>query len=139
MKYIRQKHRNGCGIASLAMLTNSSYREVLHKLYPCRLRGNPVPALMGAQGLGTALRRLGLKGSVIDPAKLRLAESIDPLLIWLSPRLDSNVAHLAVWDPSTRQVLDPYDGPKDQLQSYEQRSFAYVKVVTRKMHSKIKS
>lgn len=126
MRFIRQKHRYGCGIASLAMLTGLTYDQMLELVYPNRTPGSNLSAIQGAEHLGKIIQDvLGLKGKVIDPTKTSLSEIKVPTLVWLN---DKHAGHLVVWNPEVGQIWDPDHGPSENLSGYEQLAFCYIKL-----------
>ena len=77
-RFVKQKGHNDCGIASLAMLLDTSYQDVLHRyhdLYEIRL----VRGLSGVQVHALAQDLTGWKWELRQPANRRHLKTCDNL------------------------------------------------------------
>lgn len=85
MKYIRQKHKLGCGSASLAMVMGISYDQALSLIHPLRPKYSKV--CTDIIRIGSVLVNAGYK---VEPKILTSLD--DPRTV-----LDSRMAIMIVW------------------------------------------
>ena len=102
MKYIKQKHKYGCAVACLAMLTDVSYEGALNYLYPKRKYRSKVAAIKQLETVKTLIE-LGFNPKVLYPDNLLSIKTKALLVIKGSP----GYTHAVVWDPKSKMVLDP--------------------------------
>lgn len=102
MKYIRQRHANGCGVASLAMATGISYDRAMKLIAPNRKKGTVFEGILLEQTL-KALNDMGATYRVRFDRKLRQIKN-DALI---SISLPCGCRHAVAWDAKTKQILDP--------------------------------
>lgn len=125
---IRQKHRTGCCVASLAMLLGISYEDALKALHPNRKPHQKVSGRMNT--IAKALNRLGIEVKIhnnISNLMFNIGEHIDiksltkPALLCIYMVDVHTDNHAVVWDPKTRKVLDPGRTKNRSVEYYQKR------------------
>ena len=132
IKKIRQKHRSGCSVASLAMLLGISYQQALWTLHPnhqpyetvCGDMWTIKDALVRAKAKLIFHSNLG-KLHKIDDEEVDIRSFKKPAILGIYQRDISGANHAVVWDPDTQKVLDP--GRKRNLPvNYYQRRLVFA-------------
>lgn len=134
IKKIYQKHRNGCTVASLAMLLNISYDEALKLLHPNR---KPRQRVSGnIETIFDVFIKNKISVQIYNNLKTALGfDTVDivsitdlknPALIALYTREESGKNHVVVWDPESKKILDPGRYRNLPVKYYQKRlSFAF--------------
>lgn len=132
MKKIRQKHKTGCTVASLAMLLNISYEEALKLLYPDRKSGKVAGSF---DLLVETFKREKIKTkfhnnliSVFTGSKdnFKIKDLKKPTLVCIYARDIANGNHAVVWDPIKKRILDPGMEKSFPIKWYQDRlTFAF--------------
>jgi hypothetical protein len=115
MKKILQEHKDGCAVASLAMLLDIDYNKALAILHPKhksrqKVAGN-VLAITSA--LNSLNKKFVLHSNLGKLFISNFSKQVDikslkhPTLLCLYTCDLINVNHAVVWDPKTQKVLDP--------------------------------
>lgn len=103
MKYMKQKHAGGCGVATLAMATGISYDKALQIISPRRIPGSKYPGTTLEMAL-KALTKMKLKYRIIfDRINLERLENT----AYISITAKCGCRHAVAWDPVTKEVFDP--------------------------------
>jgi hypothetical protein len=125
---IRQKHKNGCVVASLAMLLNIKYDDALRKLHPKR---KPRQRVTGtAELIAKAFNRMKIPVAfhnnlihlAFDTGKcINIRDINNPAIIciWLQDVAGAN--HAVVWDPEQQKIIDPGRNRNLQVNYYQRR------------------
>jgi ABC-type bacteriocin/lantibiotic exporter with double-glycine peptidase domain len=102
MKYIRQRHNDDCGIASLAMVAGISYRKAYKLLRPM---GNRVWCLgTWDEEICGAMRELGIDYELTyDKSFFKLGR---PAIVAIDVG-ESGFTHAVAYDPKTGSIMDP--------------------------------
>ncbi|MGE3320390.1 MAG: hypothetical protein AB7I18_13940 [Candidatus Berkiella sp.] len=102
MRYVSQKHKNGCAVASLAMLTGIGYDKVLKKLHP-KLKHRQ-------QLVGTTLEQT-LRYLYKVKSNFRVVFNKDLKKLknnaYLSVTTKTGGRHAMVWDAKNQKLIDP--------------------------------
>jgi hypothetical protein len=107
MKYVSQKHRNGCGVASLAMVTGIGYDRSMKILAPKRKPGSFYHGTTLEQTL-RALTKLRIQYRMVFD-HISFDRIKNPAYIsFVQP---CGCRHAVAWDPQTKKILDPDSGP----------------------------
>lgn len=133
MRKIRQRHRSGCTVASLAILLGISYNKALNILYPDHQPYQRIPGDLDK--IVEAFKRAKVKTIFhMNFSKLFLGSNDNvveiksfknPALLCIYQQDFSKFNHAVVWDPITKKVLDP--GRKRNLPvSYYQRRLSFA-------------
>jgi hypothetical protein len=120
LKRVRQRHKFGCFVASVAIALGVSYAEARKRLYPKKVASGRRfnPGFGGSWDLFRALRRAGLR--VRNVPKQKIVELTKPTIIILH-WAGYDTGHCAVWDPEKKAILDPaYDPPLPMYEYDEQ-------------------
>lgn len=128
MKWVRQKHRTGCGPACLAMIAGVSYEQALRFVHPRRRKGSTVATSVAK--LVRGIRRAGLfwhiEQSLSFAAVVKLREPAVVAIRWAPSRGDKR--HWIVWDPVAKRFSDPLTmksrPPQSYRKAYERSAFA---------------
>lgn len=102
MRYVKQRHANGCGAASLAMAAGISYTLAANLIHPKRKKGE----LFIGTGLEDALKALTdahIAYRVRFDRKLRNVKND----AYISVDLPCGCRHAVAWDAQNQRVLDP--------------------------------
>lgn len=108
MRYIKQKHVGGCGIASVAMLSGVSYNKALQTVFPNRKPYTDVAThihhmLCGLETLGSRCYLSYKKG------KLRTFKQDAIIVIRITDQLPNKpLFHAIVWDSKAKKIMDPW-------------------------------
>jgi ABC-type bacteriocin/lantibiotic exporter with double-glycine peptidase domain len=102
MKYIKQRHTNGCGVAALAMVTGISYDRALKLIDPKRKSGTKYPGTSLEQALKT-FTKMGIKYQIHFDTKLKDIKNN----AYVSASLPCGCRHAVVWDAENKKILDP--------------------------------
>lgn len=103
MRYVRQKHKNGCAIAALAMLTGMGYDRVYKKVHP---KVKPGESIVGTH-IELTLKflhkmnvshRLSFKKRNIRQLKNNA---------YISVNTKSGRRHALVWNAKSKEIVDP--------------------------------
>lgn len=108
MRQVKQRHKTGCGPASLAMLTGISYQKALKLMLPKRRPREC--ACTGIHDMLRAIEKLGLKCDVsFKKVKLDSLKK-DAMLIVSNPRHGKlhTGSHALVWDSKQKRIIDPW-------------------------------
>ncbi len=103
MRQVKQKHKNGCAIAALAMLTGIGYQKVCKKIHP---KLKPRQVLVGTT-LEQALRylfKLKIKHK-INFSKIDLRRLKNNA--YLSVNTKCGNRHAMVWNANEKKLIDP--------------------------------
>lgn len=119
MKRIKQKHRNGCAVAALAMIARIKYDEALKFAHPNRVSGQntgtPVNNLVDALfELGIACKKTHYFPRMIrfrkgKPFDFKSLKDDAIVIIWCpkNKRTKKVDRHAVVWDSTSKKILDP--------------------------------
>lgn len=127
MKFVKQKHKNGCAVASLAMLSGIGYDKVIKVVHPFyKNYGQPrrYPGVHIEQVL-RSMEKLGLQFRVSclkqDVTKLKNNAII---AVYIAP----GSRHAVVWDAKRKKILDPWWKPSKIkiTKHYVQKHMAYL-------------
>lgn len=109
--YVKQIHDRGCAIAAIAMVTGSSYQEVLGRAFPQGYRRLKEPGR--AYDLGITphkmlklVRSFGIKARLSYRRRVLKTTSI-MLFDWFPAYDRVEGYHAVVWVPRKKKVLDP--------------------------------
>jgi ABC-type bacteriocin/lantibiotic exporter with double-glycine peptidase domain len=106
MKLVKQKHYTACGVASLAMVADITYRRAMKLLHPKRFWWFS-DASTSSQQMMDVLDQLGISYTFyIDQDK-------DFHLLGKRAIVSvkyGTIYHAVVWDPEKQIILDPYRG-----------------------------
>lgn len=119
MKRVRQKHANGCAVASLAMIADIKYDEALLYAHPNRKPGQPTGTPVS--NLIDALFELGIACKKTYYARPNPFKKDNPIFDFNSLKSDAIVIiwcpkskitkkisrHAVVWDSTAKKILDP--------------------------------
>lgn len=107
MRYVKQRHITGCGVAAVAMLTGVSYDRALKAVRPDRKPGDCACTsltdfLRGIEDLGHNCHVSYKKGS------LRRSDR-NAMIIVKNPTKDPHASlHVVAWDAEKKKILDPW-------------------------------
>lgn len=102
MKYVRQKHVKGCGVASLAMVTGLSYNDALKLIDPQRQKGKEYRGTALEQVL-KAFNDMGVKYRIHFNSKLKDIKND----AYICASLPCGCRHAVAWDAKNKKILDP--------------------------------
>lgn len=100
MRFVRQKHKYGCAIAAIAMLTGIGYDRVMQAKTKS---GNDYKVTTFKQ-LIKLLNKFKVKYS-ISQRRVQLLNLKHNALI--SVNITHNIRHAVVWDAKRKRILDP--------------------------------
>jgi ABC-type bacteriocin/lantibiotic exporter with double-glycine peptidase domain len=103
MDLIRQVHKTGCAIASVAMMANIAYKDAIKKVLPRKKKHADYGATI--PNIAKGLMRLGFMPSFYFKKKVKL-NKIKRNAILLLQENDYD-GHAVVWDSKRKVVLDP--------------------------------
>lgn len=109
--YVKQLHDQGCAIAAIAMVTGSSYQDVMVRAFPngyrrLRQRGRAFDLGVTPKNMVRLIRSYGVKARLSRLRPVLRTTSII-LFDWF-PAADSvNGCHAVVWVPRKRKIMDP--------------------------------
>lgn len=106
MKLIRQKHKQGCASACLAMIANLSYEDALTLIHPSRKPKTRVTTNLIR--LSEVLKDLNLK------FRVNLDFPLNPAIVVIKGSTDQ---HAVIWDGN--KILDPARKIAKPLQYYQ--------------------
>lgn len=133
IKKIRQIHKTGCSVASLAMLLDIPYDDALKLLHP---NHKPHQKVSGdLLSIIDALNRFNSRFIIYNNLKkvfgfsdcdiVSISKLKQPALILLNTLKDSGANHVVVWDSDSKKILDP--GRKRNLPvSYYQKRLTFA-------------
>lgn len=130
IKKVLQKHKNGCAVASIAMLAGISYEEAIKALHPNRKPYEKISANLFA--IAAALSRLNIGIDFKTPwSKTLNIKDIDkPALLCIDLSDKARHNHAVVWDPETQKIINPDPNRKRSLPiSYYQNRLNYAIVL----------
>jgi len=107
MKYIKQKHITGCGVAAVAMLTGVSYNTALKAVRPDRKSGDC--ACTSLTDFLRGIEDLGHKCHV--SYKKSQLQNLDrnAMIVVRNPTEDAHTPlHVVIWDAEKKEILDPW-------------------------------
>lgn len=131
IQHVGQHHKNGCFVASLAMLLGCSYEEAFKKVFPkskytYNYRDWPKSGYKLTPE--KALRILDKHGIKTKKAKLKRATSLKKrtALIMLRWKIAPELMHAVVFDGETGKIYDPgsYHDPK--VYDYNMHAIYYI-------------
>ena len=102
MKYVRQKHAKGCGVAALAMVTGVSYDHAMKLIDPEREKGKRFRGTALEQAL-KAFGDMGVKYQIHFNTKLKDIKNN----AYISASLPCGCRHAVAWDAKNKKILDP--------------------------------
>ncbi len=125
MKYVRQRHITGCGVAAVAMLTGVSYDMALQAVRPDRKRGDC--ACTSLTDFLRDIEDLGHKCHVsYKKSKLQKFDQ-NAMIIVKNPTKEAHAPlHVVAWDAEKKKILDPwgrkstFDIDQKYIKKYEQ-------------------
>jgi ABC-type bacteriocin/lantibiotic exporter with double-glycine peptidase domain len=127
MRKVKQRHHNGCAIASLAMLTGISYNKSLKLIHPKRKKND---SLFGCEleDVLRALDKLKVKHRV-SFSKSDLFKPKKAMIAVLYNYTDKNKArHAVVW--INKKIIDPIEKtPYKELtvtKNYIKKRFSFI-------------
>jgi ABC-type bacteriocin/lantibiotic exporter with double-glycine peptidase domain len=110
MRYIKQKHITGCGVAAVAMLTGVSYDKALKVVRPDRKPGDC--ACTSLKDMISGIETLGHKAQLsYKNTKLRGSKQNAMIIVSNPSRSPHAPFHVVVWDAEKQQILDPWGRP----------------------------
>ncbi len=108
MDLVRQKIIDGCGVACLAMVTGTDYRQALEVLHPF-VCPNDLTASHSThnEDLIHALKLAGFEVRILIRPDI---PTIRDAILVVRYRIGTSMfMHTVVWDAKEQRVLDPYD------------------------------
>ena len=139
MKLIKQLHKTGCAIASVAMIANVDYKQALKKVLPRKKKYADYGATV--VNIVKGLLRLGFTPSFSFKKKSKLNKLKRNAIILLQE--NDYDGHAVVWDSKRKVILDPeFDYPlslRDKIEDdegesitvnkyYQNKFFAYITI-----------
>ena len=128
MRYIKQRHANGCGAASLAMVTGVSYKRAVQIIAPQRKKGEVFKGTLLEEVL-KAFTDMGVPYKVRFDRKLRNVKND----AWISISLPCGCRHAIAWDAKNGQIMDPdpfdtdHDGNKLNInKNYVEKNLNFI-------------
>lgn len=121
MRFVRQRHANGCGAASLAMATGISYKRAVQLIQPNRKKGEIFKGALLEETL-KALNDIGASYRIRFDHRLRNVRND----AYISISLPCGCRHAVAWDSKTRQILDPDPYDKDHEGNWLHITNAYA-------------
>ena len=121
MKLIKQKHKDGCGVACFAMLADISYNKAMRILHPWRLPFTK--ANTNNRHFVRTFVKLGWKWTCSTDGNVDITK-IDNKAMLVIANSDKTY-HGVIWDPETKTVLDPQE-PQKPLKYYQSRLYQVV-------------
>lgn len=109
MRYVRQRHITGCGVASTAMLAGTNYDKALKAVRPDRKPGGC--ACSSLKDMIKGLEKLGYKPRLSYKNVRLSAVKENAMIIVRNPGRGHAGLHVVVWDAENRRILDPWDRP----------------------------
>lgn len=109
MKHIKQRHRNTCAIATLAMLTGRAYDKVYKQVFPKRKPGQRYGGTYLHQTV-KFLEKKKVAYKLVSVPRIDFRNLKTPAFI--SVRISEGHYHAVAWDPERKRILDPAQ-PKD--------------------------
>jgi hypothetical protein len=112
MKYIKQRHISGCGVAATAMLTGVSYDAALSVVRPDRKPGDC--ACTSLKDMIRGIETLGHKARLsYQNGKLRGSKE-NAMIIVSNPGKNPHAPfHVVVWDADKQKIMDPWGRPSE--------------------------
>jgi ABC-type bacteriocin/lantibiotic exporter with double-glycine peptidase domain len=103
MRMVRQKHKNGCAIAALAMLTGIGYSKVYKKVHP---KVKPRQSIVGTHIEHTLkfLHKVGINYR-LSFKKINIQQLKNNT--YLSVNTKCGGRHAMVWDAKSKKLIDP--------------------------------
>jgi hypothetical protein len=116
MRHIYQRYASDCFPTCIAIVANISHNFALKLLNPFHKKGSSYEsqdddAIRILRFLGFKVRKRFIKDFTTLTQPAILAISVD----------DENFGHVVVWDPETKQVLDPSRGDRYGISHYKKR------------------
>lgn len=120
MRYVRQKHKNGCGVASFAMVAGIGYDKAMKIIDPKRVRGSvydgtPLEWLLKACSKSSIRYRMIFKKINLKRLKNNA---------YISYSQPCGCRHAVVWYAKDQEILDP--DPIDHNGKKYRRSNEYI-------------
>jgi len=128
MKFVKQKHKDGCAIASLAMVTGLSYDKVLHKVHPNYLKYKC--ASVKIKNLSKLLCKFNINNELIVPINFKKLDT-SALVILISSLTGQKENHLVVWNYKKQKIYDPIGIITGRVRSYERGAFILIKLTNK--------
>lgn len=119
MRFVRQKHKYGCAIAAIAMLTGVGYDRVMQFKTKS---GNDYKVTTFNQ-LIRILNKFKVK-YVFSQRKIQLLNLKHNALI--SVNITPDIRHAVVWDATRKRILDPFPIRPYLTKKYVQNNMNYV-------------
>jgi hypothetical protein len=110
MKHIRQKHKNGCLIASVAMVLGITYEAALKLIHPRRKKrkGVALPLIYLLPILKKANIQIKFHFFKWNPdSDIWNIKKMERPTILLIEFDNCNWTHAIAWDPEKKRILDP--------------------------------
>jgi len=108
MKLVKQLHKTGCAIASVAMMANIDYKNAIKKVLPRKKKNADYGA--SVQNIIKGFVRLGYTPTFYFKAKNKISKLKRNSLLLLKE--EANNWHAVVWDAKKKVILDPeFDKP----------------------------
>lgn len=121
MKLVKQKHKDGCGVACFAMLADISYRRAMRILHPWRLPFTK--ANTNNKHFVATFVKLGWNWTCSTDGNVDITKINNKAMLVIAN--EDKTYHGVVWDPKTKTVLDPQD-PQKPLEYYQKRLYQVV-------------
>ncbi len=107
MRYVKQKHKNGCAIAAIAMLTGIGYDRVFQAIRPKKdygkkYYGTPMDKAINLLNKFNCRYRIFFKRTGLKKLKNLKGDA------YISINTPLGSRHAIVWDASKKRLLDPY-------------------------------
>ncbi len=109
MKHVKQRHKNTCAIAALAMVTDRPYDKIYKKIFPKRKPYQRTTGTFLHQTLNFLNNQKIAYKVVVTGTGKDFRNLKTPAFI--SVRLGEGHYHAVAWDPERKRILDPAPVP----------------------------
>ena len=106
MKRVHQKHWDGCFVACVAMLKNTTYDKATELVHQIKLDRH-TPACLPPENVPDILKRCKVQFAQRSDRR-RISSFKNPTLFLIRWSGAPELLHAVVWDPSQRKILDPH-------------------------------
>lgn len=120
MQQIKKKHRNGCGVASAAMILGIDYDTALKYMHP-RYEGQTYFDYSSRKYHFNRIFEIVKANYKIYDDKKFLSLKYPNILILDFRDVEENLLHAIVWEPINRTVFDPDEYYAYCLDDYEKK------------------
>lgn len=125
ISFIRQKHKNGCAVACVAMIAKLSYDEALKLVHPFRKPKQHTTT--GLDQLIHVLDKMHLYPLLREKMKISSIKNVAILVVNCGTS-KRPWYHAVVWDPDSKKIVDPYRKKPWPRQRYQRKIHHVIEI-----------